>query len=376
MCAPTPLVADRIVPASQSSNRVSVAQTSFCKKASFRKASIVTFDQQPFTTAPPVGSVTTVAPGLYWLRLALPFRLDHVNVYLLDDNGGLAVVDTGLFDDPTCAIWEQLLPTLGRPITRIIATHCHPDHVGLAGWLARRTGAPLLMSQADYLLSLIIHQDPAALESDAYRDFYRGHGLDEAATARMLRNGHAYLRMVSPLPRVFQRLIAGEVLSIGTRRWNVLTGGGHAPEQVMLHCPADGLLLSADQVLARITPNISVQAMDPMGDPLGIYLRSLRAIRSAVPDDTLVLPGHNLPFRGLHARLDELDAHHASRCAAILAACQNRPHSAAALVPVVFGRIIDDPHQMGFAFSEALAHANRLLRTGALIVESNQFRAG
>ena len=310
-----------------------------------------------------------VAPGVRWLRLALPFRLDHVNVYLLDDGDGTTVIDTGIFDDQTCAVWEQLLPTLaaaGRPVRRIVATHCHPDHVGMAGWLVDRTGAPLLMSGTDYLTSLAIHLDPAALEAEPYRSFYAGHGLDPAATARMLRNGHGYLRMVSPLPRVYGRVIEGEQLTIGTRRWDVLTGGGHAPEQVMLHCAADGLLLCADQVLARITPNISVQATDPDGDPLGIYLRSLDAIRAAVPAHTLVLPGHNLPFQGLHQRIAELEAHHESRCAAIVQACRAGPHTAVSLVPVVFGRTIDDPHQMGFAFSEALAHANLLLRQGTL----------
>ena len=134
----------------------------------------------------------------------------------------------------------------------------------------------------------------------------------------------------------------------------------------MLYCRADKLLLAADQVMARITPNISVQAMDPDGDPLGIYIRSLAALRQAVAPDTFVLPGHNLPFVDLHERIDELLAHHADRCAVIEAACRDRPHSAAELVPVVFGRIIDDPHQMGFAFSEALAHINTMVRAGRL----------
>ena len=310
-----------------------------------------------------------VAPGVSWLRLALPFRLDHVNVYLLDDGDGTTAIDTGLYDPQTCAVWEQVLPALaraGRPLRRIVVTHCHPDHAGMAGWLVARTGATLLMSTSDYLTSLAIHLDPGALESETYRSFYARHGLDAAATARMLSNGHGSLRMVSPLPRVYGRVIEGETLTIGARRWDVLTGGGHAPEQVMLHCAADGLLLCADQVLARITPNISVQATDPDGDPLGIYLRSLAALRATVPAATLALPGHNLPFHGLHVRIAELEGHHAVRCAMIVDACRAGPVSAAALVPVMFGRLIDDPHQMGFAFSEALAHANLLVREGAL----------
>lgn len=331
----------------------------------------------PFAAPPPTGTLTDIAPGLRWLRLPLPFRLDHVNVYLLDDADGTTLVDTGIFDVATRAVWDRLLPGLaaeGRPVRRIIATHCHPDHVGMAGWIAERTGAPLLMSASEYLTSLSIHLDPSALEAEPYRSFYTGHGLDAAATGRLLHNGHSYLRMVSPLPRLFRRVIAGEQLTIGARHWDVLTGGGHSPEQVMLHCPADGLLLCADQVLARISPNISVQAMDPDGDPLGIYLRSLDSLAAMIPDHTLALPGHNLPFYGVRARVAELAAHHAARLVAILDACSTGPLSAAALVPVVFGRTIEDPHQMGFAFSEALAHANLLVRRNALTRVSGRFQ--
>ena len=329
--------------------------------------------QPAFGEPPPPGTAVTVAPGIEWLRLPLPFRLDHVNVYLLADGDGSVLVDTGIGNAETQALWEAWLAAHPRPITRIIVTHCHPDHVGMAGWLTTRTGAPLLMSQTEYLTVLTLHLDPGALAAEPYTSFYRNHGLEADAMAQMLDNGHRYLRMVTGLPRSFRRLIAGERLAIGGREWDVLTGGGHAPEQVMLHCAADGLLLSADQVMLRISPNISVQAMDPEGDPLGIFLRSLAELRRAIPDDTLVLPGHNLPFSGLHARLDELTEHHAARCEAILAALPDAGLTAAQLVPVVFGRPIEDPHQMGFAFSEALAHANMLVRQGRLRAEGGRF---
>lgn len=318
----------------------------------------------PHPAPPAPGRPVEVAPGILWVRLALPFRLDHVNIYLIEDSAGWAVVDTGLDDGPTRATWEALLdgPLRGRPLTRVLVTHYHPDHMGLAGWLCARFGLPLLMSQTEYLVSLAIHLDPGALNAEPYRSFYRSHGLDEATTERLLTGGHRYLRMISGLPRTFRRLIAGETLRIGGRTFEVLTGGGHAPEQVMLFCPAERLLLCADQVLARISPNISVQAMDPEGDPLGIYLRSLAGLRRDIPPDVLVLPGHNLPFTGLRARIDELYAHHEARCLAIEGACRRAPCTAAELVPVVFRRAIDDPHQMGFAFSEVLAHVNYLLR--------------
>ena len=322
----------------------------------------------PYPTPPEPGSVIEIAPGILWLRLALPYRLDHVNVYLIEDGAGWAVLDTGLDDAVTRAAWDMLLDgTLhGRPLTRVLVTHYHPDHIGLAGWLCERFGLPLLMSQTEYLVSLSIHLEPGALNAEPYRSFYRSHGLDSETTERLLTSGHRYLRMISGLPRTFRRLIAGELLRIGGRTFEVLSGGGHAPEQVMLFCPAENLLLCADQVLARISPNISVQAMDPQGDPLGIYLRSLASLKRDLPEDVLVLPGHNLPFVGLGTRIDELCAHHEARCVAIETACRSAPCTAADLVPVVFRRVIDDPHQMGFAFSEGLAHVNYLLRENRL----------
>ncbi|HVD72265.1 MAG TPA: MBL fold metallo-hydrolase, partial [Xanthobacteraceae bacterium] len=285
----------------------------------------------PYPTPPEPGSVLEIAPGILWLRLALPYRLDHVNVYLIEDGAGWAVLDTGLDDAVTRAAWDMLLNrTLhGRALTRVLVTHYHPDHIGLAGWLCERFGLPLLMSQTEYLVSLSIHLEPGALNAEPYRSFYRSHGLDSETTERLLTSGHRYLRMISGLPRTFRRLIAGESLRIGGRTFEVLSGGGHAPEQVMLFCPAENLLLCADQVLARISPNISVQAMDPEGDPLGIYLRSLASLKRDMPEDVLVLPGHNLPFVGLGTRIDELCAHHEARCVAIETACRRAPCTAA-----------------------------------------------
>ena len=332
------------------------------------KAAIAPSLTFPHLAPPEPGTVIEVAPGILWLRLALPYRLDHVNVYLIDDGAGWAVLDTGLDDAPTRAAWDALLagPLLGRPLTRILVTHYHPDHIGLAGWLCERFDLPLLMSQTEYLVSLTIHIDPGALNAEPYRSFYRSHGLDADTTEKLLTNGHRYLRMISGLPRTFRRLIAGERLRIGARTFEVLSGGGHAPEQVMLFCRAENMLICADQVLARISPNISVQAMDPEGDPLGIYLRSLASLKRDLPESVLTLPGHNLPFIGLHTRVDELAAHHEARCLAIEDACRCAPHTAADLVPIVFRRVIDDPHQMGFAFSEVLAHVNYMLRENRL----------
>ena len=183
---------------------------------------------------------------------------------------------------------------------------------------------PLAMSQTEYLLALNIRLDPSALKSEPYRGFYRSHGLSEASTEILLGNGLQYLRMVAPPPKTFQRLMADDRLTIGGRTFAVLTGGGHSPEHVMLFSAEDNLILAGDQILAKISPNVSVEAMEPDGDPLGVYLRSLERMKTRLPEDVLVLPGHNLPFVGVHTRADELIAHHEARCMAIVEACRPR----------------------------------------------------
>lgn len=321
----------------------------------------------PFAEPPGPGEVVTVAPGVLWVRIPLPFRLNHVNVYLIEDGDGWAILDTGIGNDQTRAIWEELMkgPLRGRRLTRLIVTHFHPDHIGLAGWLCERFGLPLLTSQTSYLGCLNISLSPGALDAKPYRDFYLRHGLSREVTARVATQGHGYLKMVDSLPPTFLRLVGGDTLKVGGRSFAVLTGDGHAPEQVMLYCAADRLFFPADQVLAKITPNISVWAVDPDGDPLGLYIRSLSQIQTALPDDVLVLPGHQLPFYGLHRRASQLMAHHDERCAMIAEACRKTPSSAAELVPVIFLRPLD-PHQMSFAFSEVQAHVNFMLGIGRL----------
>ena len=184
-------------------------------------------------------------------------------------------------------------------------------------------------------------------------------------TTLVATQGHGYLKMVDNLPATFRRVVNGDTLSLGGRSFRVLTGDGHAPEQLMLYCAADRLFLAADQVLAKITPNVSVWAVDPEGDPLGLYLRSLEELKIAIPDDVLVLPGHQLPFQGLHQRASQLMVHHEERCSLIAQACRFEPKSAAELIPVLFPRALD-PHQMSFAFSEIQAHVNYMLRRGRL----------
>jgi glyoxylase-like metal-dependent hydrolase (beta-lactamase superfamily II) len=251
----------------------------------------------------------------------------------------------------------------------MVVTHFHPDHVGLAGWLADRFALPLSMPRPEYLYSLALQYAPGDLGADMHRPFYRRHGLSAEVTEAVLSRGHEYLRRTSGVPTTYHRIQHGDTLNLGSRAFRVITGGGHALEQAMLYRPEERLFFAADQVIARISPNVSVHAMEPDLDALGIYLRSLAALRDTVAHDVLVLPGHGLPFHGLHKRIAELMEHHAQRCQAIADACALAPLSVAELVPHVFHRELDE-HQTGFAFGEVLAHVNHMLAQGRLSLET------
>jgi len=321
---------------------------------------------------PPVpGTLVEIAPGVRWFRLPLPYRLDHVNIYLIEDDDGWMVLDTGLGTDACRTTWESILsgPLSGQRLTSMIVTHLHPDHVGLAGWLANRFDLPLSMPRPEYLYSLALQYAPGDLGADMHRPFYRRHGLSPEITEAVLSRGHEYLRRTTGVPTTYHRIQHGDQLHIGARAFQVITGGGHALEQAMLYKPDERLFFAADQVIARISPNVSVHAMEPDLDALGIYLRSLSGLRDTVAKDVLVLPGHGLPFYGLHIRIAELLEHHAQRCDAIAGACEQQPLSVAELVPHVFHRILDE-HQTGFAFGEVLAHVNHMLTQGRLAQET------
>jgi glyoxylase-like metal-dependent hydrolase (beta-lactamase superfamily II) len=321
----------------------------------------------PFPKPPEPGRIAEIRPGILWARVPLPFRLNHVNVYIIDDGDGWAIFDTGIDDATTRNVWEEMIagPLYGRRITRLIVSHFHPDHIGLAGALTERFDVPLATTQTSYLMCLNMSLSPGSLDTQFYRDFYLRHGLDAQATQVVCTRGHDYLRMVSPLPQTFSRLAAGDTIALGGRSFSVLCGEGHAPEQLMLYCAEEKLFLVADQVIAKISPNVSVWAVDPDGDPLGLYLRSLASLKTEIDANSLVLPGHQLPFYGLASRATELIEHHERRCHAIAEACRIAPKSAAELIPVLFSHRSLDPHQMSFAFSEILAHVNFMLRQGA-----------
>jgi glyoxylase-like metal-dependent hydrolase (beta-lactamase superfamily II) len=225
------------------------------------------------------------------------------------------------------------------------------------------------MSQVEYLQS-VYHQNRGTEERrNAQRLFFRRHGMDENLTDNLLSRGQDYLKRVSILPPSYRRISHGDEISIGTRRFKVITGGGHALDQVMLYCVADKLFLSADQVLSKISPNVSVWAVEPDQNSLGEYLASLASLTTTLPYDVIVLPGHGVPFYGLKTRIKQLADHHEERCRLIADACREVPQTSKELVPVVFHKHVLDVHQMGFAAGELIAHVNYMLVEGRLTAE-------
>jgi glyoxylase-like metal-dependent hydrolase (beta-lactamase superfamily II) len=324
----------------------------------------------PFAAPPAPGNLIEVAPGIRWLRLPLPYRLDHVNIYLIENGDGWTCFDTGLGTDACKDAWNAVLAAGDIRLKSAVVSHYHPDHVGLAGWLCERLGLEMTMPRPEYLHTLLLQFAPADFGEEVFRPFYRRHGLSAEATEIVLSRGHEYLKRTTGVPPSYHRIKHGDTLTVGERTFQVLTGGGHSLEQAMLYRPEEKLFIAADQVIARISPNVSVHPMEPSLDALGIYLASLRATKASVDPDVLVLPGHGLPFHGLHTRIEELIAHHAARCGEIAAACRETPRSVADIVPFLFTRELD-AHQTGFAFGEVLAHVNHMLGRGELRLETD-----
>jgi glyoxylase-like metal-dependent hydrolase (beta-lactamase superfamily II) len=291
--------------------------------------------------------------------MPLPFALNHVNLWLLEDGEGFTLVDTGYNTEETRALWDKALARVlrGRPITRIIVTHFHPDHLGLAGWFAEKWRAMLWMTYAEWLQAHLGASNSVTHDMDRWLAFFLENGLDQARGASYRGSRTDFGQIMAPIPVTLHRISDGDVFTIGGRAWRVITGGGHSPNHACLYCPALNVLISGDQVLPRITTNISLWFTEPEGDPLRLFLNSFDKFRS-LPDDVFVLPSHDRPFRGLFPRFDALRAHHAERLNRVVAAC-GTPRTAAEIIPQLFTRALDD-HQLGFAMGESLSHLNFL----------------
>ena len=306
-----------------------------------------------------------MSDGLFGLRLALPFALDHVNVWLLRDGSSWTLIDTGIANDATKNLWSDFLENGfdDRSIGRLIATHFHPDHMGLAGWLCERIGADFWTTRTEWLTARSLAHDVSDMFVDAGRRFDSLAGLSEQQIADRAARGNLYrTRAVAP-PAFYRRVVEGDQIDIDGATWQVLIGRGHAPEMICLYNKDRKQLLAADQILERISPNIGVWPGEPDANPLADYIDSLEPFRD-LPEDTLVLPSHGQPFYGLHARIDELIHHHELRLERTEEAAKNG-QSAVSIMPSLFDRELD-AHQLGFALGETLAHLNYLVAEGRL----------
>jgi glyoxylase-like metal-dependent hydrolase (beta-lactamase superfamily II) len=315
--------------------------------------------EYPFPEVPAPGTTIEVARGVHWLSMPLPFQLDHINLWLLEDGGEWTVVDTGIGNAETRSLWEKILK--GKKVRRVVLTHYHPDHAGNAAWLCQRHGAQLWTTQGEYLTAHAVRTSSAGYTADAVLAVFGKNGLDEARAARMRAPRNRYAELVPEFPLSYRRIIEGDETAVGGQRWRAIVGHGHAPEHLSLHSSSLNTVIAGDMLLSTISTNVSVWSIDPEGDPLRLFLDSIARYRD-LPEDVLVLPSHGKPFRGAHERVKQLEEHHRDRLAELLQALQN-PRSAAELLGVLFRRPLD-AHQTFFAMGEAIAHLHYLFYAG------------
>lgn len=327
--------------------------------------------QYPFTPPLP-GRSLEVAPGVHWVRMPLPYALDHINLWALEDGDGWTLVDTGVGNPATVRRWQRLWAREGgrRPLNRVIVTHMHPDHVGMAGWLTRQFGVRLWMSRLEYLHCRSLVADGGREAPPDALQFYRRAGWGDAALAGYQTRFGQFGKQIYPLPDSYRRLRDGEHLRIGGLDWEVVMGSGHSPEHACLYCAERKLLISGDQVLPKISSNVSVHPLEPDADPMGDWLASLDALQARLPDDLLVLPAHNECFYGLHTRIAQLRQGQLRALDRLRQRLQE-PRRCVDVFGALFARAIgqESVGLLGLATGESLACLNYLVQRGEAWVE-------
>ncbi len=324
----------------------------------------------PHETPPAKGTAREIADGILWIRLSMPLGLDHVNVYALREPNGWTVIDTGLDTKLNRREWAAIIKDdlRGDPILRVVVTHHHPDHVGLAGWFMA-LGAELLMTRTAWLTARMLTLDEEPTPSPEAVSFWRGAGMDEALLSKRLDNRpFNFCDTVYPLPLGFTRLEEGAVHRLGGRDWVVHLGQGHAPDHATLWCQDAPLVLAGDQLLPSISPNLGVYPTEPMADPVAEWLESCARFETMAREDHLVLPGHKLPFHGLPARLAQLSDNHHGALARLREHLRAEPRTAVDCFAPLFKRQIDEA-TYGLAMVEAVAHLNHLYHLGEVVRE-------
>jgi glyoxylase-like metal-dependent hydrolase (beta-lactamase superfamily II) len=322
--------------------------------------------EYPFPEYPGAGTTIEVMPGVHWISTPLPFRLRSINLYLLEESDGWTIVDCGYSREDVRTQWEQIFAgTLkGKPVTRLIVTHFHPDHAGNAAWLSERWNLRPWMTQAEWLTANLALMSLNTENIEQRFQFYLANGLAETDREKFRTDTVSYSDGVQ-LPSSFNRLFDGDDISIGGRSWKVIVGQGHSPEHASLYCHEIGVLIAGDQLLPEITPNISVWADEPEADSLQLYLLSLDHFDGILRPDTLVLPSHKRPFYGARSRIAELKQHHRERLNTVLSIAANGSVTGGGLLPYLFRPGLDG-FQIRFAMGEALAHLNYLVNTGEM----------
>lgn len=319
---------------------------------------------------PARGHSAEVVPGVRWVRMPMPIGLDHINLWAIDDGAdGWAVVDSGMCTDEAGRVWQHLFDNAPdrRSISRVFVTHMHPDHVGMAGWLTRKFKVRLWMSRLEYLTCRAVVADTGREAPPDADEFYRRAGWGRAAVESYWVRFGNFGKQIHALPDSYRRLHDGEIIRIGAHDWRIVVGRGHSPEHVCLYCPALKVLISGDQILPRISSNISVYPMEPDANPMAEWMASLAHIRTVVPDDVLVLPSHNECFYGLHDRIGELEAS-AHEAIARLRGAMTAPKRAVDVIPSLFARPIKEEQiaLLTLATGEAIACLNYLIGQGEL----------
>ena len=317
----------------------------------------------PWADVPPPGEAREVAPGILWARLPLPFLLNHVNVWLIEEDNGWTVIDTGCVTPDIMTTWSRLLagPMRGLPVVRVIATHGHVDYIGLTGWMVERFDADFLGTFAEWVWARISHTRDVPGSSPAHETYLARNGFDDAAVAQQVSTRHRFMDLATPLPGWISEIRNGEVVEFGGRNWEVIVTRGHAFEHASFYDPVGKVLIAGDHLLPKISPAIAVYEMMPKGDPLGDYLASFPQF-DRVADDALLLPSHGSPYVGIRTRIRELREHHRRRLDDT-ATFLRKPRNAADLARKMFPHV-EGPENTGFALGETLAHVNYLVRRG------------
>lgn len=322
--------------------------------------------------APAPGESVPIAPGVRWARIPLPLDLNHINVWLMETDDGCVVVDTGIAASIGKDAWENIEREYfsQRPLRAVFVTHIHPDHIGLAKWLQDRYAVPVLASRRTNELSRAMWSGEAKALFNEAEEFFRSHGMTDEVQIRGMFRPERFARMTSGMPLVERFVADEEVVRWGAGEWTALETNGHAEGHLCLSNPALRTLISGDQVLPTISSNISFMFGNGDPNPLGSYLSSLQRLR-ALSEDTLVLPAHGVPFRGLRQRIDDLAGHHLEQFDKLAALCVE-PKVAMDVLPFMFRRELKDMH-LFLAIGEALAHLEYLVHAGRVRRES---RAG